>query len=848
MELIDGARGCLEFLGECAAAAAFEVGVNDSAQPFRKLPDTGHHGLKMFEAGAVRCGFEIRLNKFGALAPEGFEGVAPAVGLFKITPQFVPGDPAQPRSEVFTALEGGQAAVGGDKGFLSDIVDGIHLEELACEKGAQPRAVSADNLEKSIGVSPQDRVQSGFQASAFRHTPPIAGQTGFLTQKVVLPKKGSVIVEHFACIRTCGGYFGAMRFTPTLLLLLSLSSGLSLGVEYDVVVFGATPAGIAAAVASGRHGDRVLLVEPTARIGGMVTNGLSHADFRTFEALTGTFLEFSKRVEAHYRKTFGAGSPQVQDSSRGTNGEPKVNLAVYEAMLAELPSVTVKRNWALEQVKCSSEGASEGVGRGMRTVELALFGDEQGGHQSVAARVFIDASYEGDLLAAARVPYRVGRETGSEYGETAAPLNADQQLQAYNFRMTMTADPANRVLPTAPEGYEARMFTGVLPLLKSGKITGVFGTKTTNIFKAQIPALPNGKFDINDMSHGVLRLSLPGDNLGWPDGDGGQVVRASGTQALGLPPFSRLGVAIPRQRILTEHRLWNIGLLFFLQTDPRVPEKFQLEARDWGFPKDEFEATGHFPEQLYVREARRMQGAYVYTQKDTDCAPGDARAVLRTDSIAIGDYGPNCHGTEHDGTRFSGAHTGEIYQPVAPYQIPYGVLVARDVDNLLVPGAVSSSHVGFCALRFEPIWMSLGEAAGQAAHLVKASRSSLHTVPIAQLQRQLHQTGSATVYFSDIAPGHPDFALVQWWGTLGGFHGVSPAQATPGARGKNIAGQYFEAFPGHAAALDTPLDANLADRWAKLAAPLGVAPEKLPAVDGNLTRGDWLRKAHAALN
>ena len=238
-----------------------------------------------------------------------------------------------------------------------------------------------------------------------------------------------------------------------------------------------------------------------------------------------------------------------------------------------------------------------------------------------------------------------------------------------------------------------------------------------------------------------------------------------------------------------------------------------------------------------------MVGQYVYSEKDTDHAPGDARAVLHREAIAMGDYGPNCHGTAHEGSRFDGKHTGEFYKGVSPYQIPYGVLLPKDVENLLVPGAMSASHVGFCALRLEPIWMSLGEAAGHAAHLAHSDKVPLPGVSVPKLQARLHATGAATIYVSDVPPGHPDFAAVQWWAAAGGLHGLAPMPEKPGQRGKNLVGQYYEAFPNHAAALDQPLDEALAARWRKLAAGLGLAAEKLPASSAPITRGAWLRAA-----
>lgn len=609
--------------------------------------------------------------------------------------------------------------------------------------------------------------------------------------------------------------------------------------EYDVLVYGATPAGIAAAIAAAEDGERVLLIEPSRRIGGLVTNGLSHTDFRTFEGLSGSFLDFSKRVEAHYRTTYGADSQQVKDSFRGTQFEPKIALKVFEEMLAAHPKLKVQKEWALEGVKTSSNGDGEGPATA-RAVEIALFSDNEGQYHSVPAHYFIDASYEGDMMAAARVKYRVGREAGEEYGETLAPDQADDQLQAYNFRLIATKDPANRAPIAEPPGYLRKEFTDLLPLLTSGKIKGVFGMSPAYLMKAQGP-LPNGKADINDQSRGPVRLSLPGENDNWPEGESGFAARV--VQGGAVAPFSKTGLAQSRARIFDEHLRWNVGLLYFLQTDDAVPAPLRDEAREWGWCQDEFTENSHLPLQLYVREARRMIGEYVFTERDTDAAPDDARAVLNKESIAMGDYGPNCHGTSHEGSRFGGKHTGEFYKRVAPYQIPYGVLIAPGMENLLVPGAVSSSHVGFCALRLEPIWMSLGQAAGHAAHLARTKRRAVQRVSIPELQARLHQAGSATIYVSDVPPGHADFTAVQWWGTAGGLHGLAPAFEEQVLRGKNITGQYYEAFPGHAAELEKPLDAATAARWQALATKLALDPAKLPKADGKVTRGAWIRAA-----
>lgn len=586
-------------------------------------------------------------------------------------------------------------------------------------------------------------------------------------------------------------------------------------IETDIAIYGATPAGIAAAVSAAEKGNSVLLVEPTGRIGGLVTNGLSHTDFRSFEGLTGAFLDLSHRVQAYYQETYGADSPQANENFRGTHAEPHVNLLLLEKMLAEQPSITLKKSHRLLSAEVAKQGETN-------RITAASFRGPEEAELTVTAKIFIDGSYEGDLMAAAGVPYRVGREGKSEYGESLAPEEADDQVQGYNFRLVMTKEPENMAWPQKPKGYDREMFVPVIELLESGKVKSVYCAHTGGIYKVHDPALPNGKRDINDVSRGLVRLSLPNLSDAWPDGD-----------------------EATRQEIFDAHVLHNVGLLYFLQNDPAVPAKFQEEAKIWAWAKDEFTENGHLPEQLYVREARRMVGAYVFTENDTDAAEGDARSVLRSEAIAMGDYGPNCHGTSHVGPTIGGRHEGEFYKGVSPYQIPYGSLTPKECENLLVPTAISASHVGFCALRLEPIWMSLGQASGVAARIAVEEGSAVQQVPVEQVQRHLHSIGAATIYVSDVPADSPDFAAVQWWGLQGGLHGLTPAFSKPGQRGENILGQYYEAYPGHAAELDKPLDDATKGRWLELAKSNGLESDDLTNAK---TRGDFIRTAFTLID
>jgi hypothetical protein len=505
---------------------------------------------------------------------------------------------------------------------------------------------------------------------------------------------------------------------------------------------------------------------------------------------------------------------------------------VFEQMIAERPRIKIFNHHVLRSVEVSEPREGGGNER-ISSISKITFVDRRskdGEQLSVNPSICIDASYEGDLMAMAGVPYHVGRESRDTYNESLAPETSDDQVQGYNFRFTMTTDPANRVQPLAPPSYDRELFVGLLPIIASGKIDRPFNFPSRCAIKAHIPGLPNLKFDMNDVSRGLVRLSLPGENKLWPDGDWET-----------------------RAKIFAEHRLWNEGLIYFMQNDEAVPQWFRDEAKRWGWCKDEFVENGHLPEQLYVREARRMIGMHVYVQGDTGAAENDVRARWHRDSIAMGDYGPNCHGTDHVGGRFGGEHSGEFYHRVAPYQIPYGVLVSDPskksaIDNLLVPGAVSSSHVGFCALRLEPIWMALGQAAGHAAHLAKASNVSVQRVPVPELQSRLHRAGAATIYLSDLASGDDGFTLAQWWGSLGGFHGLVGQPKVYGERGDNIVGQYFQPYNDHDAALNQTMDAKTYQAWKRIAMDRGVEEKRVPAIGAPITRGDWLEAIRREMN
>jgi hypothetical protein len=582
-------------------------------------------------------------------------------------------------------------------------------------------------------------------------------------------------------------------------------------VAADVVVYGATPAGIAAAVTTAREGHRTVLVEPTDLVGGLLTGGLSYTDFRSQEAVTGFFREYMDLVLAHYRKTYGDTSPQVRDCYFGAHAEPHVSLAMLQRMLSDA-HVEVR----LPRRLLTAEVANR------RILSITL---ERG--EKLTARAFIDATYEGDLAAAAKVPYRLGRESTREYGERFAGVlffdqgkilpgstgEADRHEQCANFRLIMTDRPEIRLPVTKPESYRRDEYVPLLAHFTSGRIKEIFTESTAGILRVQ--RLPNGKADINDIKNAPIRLSLAGENDGW----------AEGTPAI-------------RRRIYDRHKQYTLGLLYFLQNDAGIPEPVRRKASEWGWARDEFVDNANFPPALYVREARRIDGEYTFTEQDTQPAPRSVRAPLHRDSIAIGDYSLNSHGHQPPGPLFPDLVEGDFGFTTTPFQIPYGVIVPRSLDNLLVPVALSASHVGYSALRLEPTWTALGHAAGFAAHLALSTNGTLRDVKVTDLQSLLHRHSQATTYTSDVSPSSASFAAVQWAGLQGWLDDIVDYSSARFEMPKRRHGlQYTEAFPLHFVDPDKPLDTKLRARWQKRAG------HDYPQA---ITRGDFLAAAYHA--
>ena len=507
--------------------------------------------------------------------------------------------------------------------------------------------------------------------------------------------------------------------------------------RYDVMVLGGTPGGIAAALTAARLGRRVALVEAHPHIGGMAASGLGKSDIENRAMIGGIFREFTERVRAHYVRKYGEGHRNVALCRDGYCYEPSVAEAVFEAMLGEQPRLEVFKGWRL--------ASAEKSGNALTAVTLAYGSGLMEWH--VRAGVFIDATYEGDLYAAAGAEYRLGRESREAFSEPHAGVvyydyqtheflpgttgAADARLPAYTYRLCLTTDPANAHRMTEPPpGYDRAAYLGYFDDLAAGRLAGPKIVKPGRGYHAphfntlmralSVAEIPNGKVDAN-INPRPLGFPFPEENAGYVEGD-----------------------EAARAKIRERHRALVLGLLWFLQNDTEVPEAHRREANRFNLPKDEFADNGHFPFQLYVREARRLAGEYTLTEHDITGRTGDRAVRHHADAVAVGEFPIDsfpCRKRQPGDTRVLEGYLGMLDAFTRPYEIPYRVMIPRRVDGLIVPVAASTTHVAYSSIRMEPTWMALGQAAGVAAHVALAENVPPRAVPIGRMRDVLAGQG-----------------------------------------------------------------------------------------------------------
>ena len=507
--------------------------------------------------------------------------------------------------------------------------------------------------------------------------------------------------------------------------------------QFDVVVLGATPGGIAAALAAGRLGRRVLLVEYHRHVGGMSASGLGKSDVEKRHLIGGLFDEFTAWVRDHYRRQFGEGSPDFELCQDGYYFEPSVAENVFEAMLADCVAVSVRKNCRLESAQLD--------GGAVKRVVIVDRGN--GESHRVAAGVFVDATYEGDLLAAAGAGFRLGRESREEFDEAHAGRiffdyqqgeildgstgEGDDALPAYTYRLCLSTDAENSVpLAEPPSNYDRKNYLAYFDDLNAGRLDAPrhfkpgrgyepahFGTMVRAL---SVTPLPNGKTDVN-INPRPLGFPFAGENAGYVAGSDDT-----------------------RHRVSERIRELTLGLLYFLQNDPDVPADHRQIANGYHPAADEFADNDHFPFQLYVREARRLIGEYTLTENDVTGRNG--RGGPHADTVAIGEFPIDsfpCHkrGVDDPTDVVLEGYLGMVDSITRPYEIPYRIMIPERVDGLIVPVAASTTHVAYSSIRMEPTWMALGQAAGTAAHLALLEQVPLRAVPLDTLRSRLAQDG-----------------------------------------------------------------------------------------------------------
>jgi hypothetical protein len=490
-------------------------------------------------------------------------------------------------------------------------------------------------------------------------------------------------------------------------------------VPYDVFVYGSTPGGCAAAIEAARRGCKVALVCPKMHPGGMAASGLSTTDAVRRELFGGLVAEFIAGVRDEYRRRLGESSPQWKFVHDGWYYEPSVAEAVFDRLLAaESEQLDFFRGHHLLAATV----------QGDRVVEV-LLETPVGKRERFVAGTFIDGTYEGDLAAAAKVPYRVGREGRDEYGEPLAGIHymnwrTGQQImtadsgepspaiQAFCARSIFTTDPEKLLPFEKPASYDQHL-SDLLPLLDdfaSGRVKSIgLGTP-----------LPGRKFQANGNIEALTSLNCPGVSWTWPEAR-----------------------RYHRERLERFHVEHAASYAWFLQNEPRVPESIRAVWRQAGLHRDEFVDNGHWPWQIYVRQGRRIEGRATVSQQHFTVDPRTGRTSQVEHPIAIGEHSFDVHPCHDRRFAVEGFMEGVLWYPrkadgpAQPGQVPYGTMLPKSLNNLLVPVALSCTHIAMSVLRMEPLWMTTGQTAGLAAAIARDTRTDAALIDPAPLPGML---------------------------------------------------------------------------------------------------------------
>ena len=534
-------------------------------------------------------------------------------------------------------------------------------------------------------------------------------------------------------------------FLYTMLLMVcaltNLKAQTSLYKNYDICIYGGTSSGVIAAYTAARSGKSVLLIEPGKNLGGMSSGGLGLTDIGNKYAISGLALDFYRRIGKHYGK---------------------FEQWIFEPHVAEnLFNEYIKK----ARVPVLYENRITGVEKnGSSITAITLENPANKSKGSVKAKVFIDCSYEGDLMAKAGVSYTVGREANSTYNETFNGVqlmnghqlpegidpykirgdassgllwginsgkllekgSGDKKVQAYNFRICLTNNPSNLIPITKPEDYEPERYELLIRQMEKRNWKSL-----QDVFIWS--GMPNQKTDINNRNG--FSTDMIGMNWDYPDAD-----------------YTK------REQIWTAHTNYTKGLLYFVGHDSRIPEHIRKEISQWGYPKDEYTNNGNWSPQLYVREARRMVGALVMTQHHCQ-----GREVV-TDGVGMAAYTMDSHNCERLVVNGMVKNEGNVEEGgFGPYPISYRAIIPKEseVSNLIVPVCLSATHIAYGSIRMEPVFMVLGQSSAMAAVQTIDRKLSVQKIDVALLQRQLKSDPLADGSTPDILIDNSDTDKVQ---------------------------------------------------------------------------------------
>jgi hypothetical protein len=519
----------------------------------------------------------------------------------------------------------------------------------------------------------------------------------------------------------------------------------------DVIVYGGTSSAVTTAVQVRRMGKSVIVVSPDKHLGGMSSSGLGFTDTGNKEVIGGLAREFYHLIYDHYQLpgswnwqkqseygNRGQGNPAI-DGEKRTQWifEPHVAEEAFEKLIADNKITVFRNEWLNRETGVLKK---KGTIVSIETLSGKLF----------RGKVFIDATYEGDLMAAAGVTYTVGREANSVYGETwngvqkgvfhhghyfKTPVSpykipgdpssgllprisseipgengtGDNKIQAYCFRLCLTQNPDNKVPIARPEGYDSTQYE---------LLVRVADTQWNEFFGKYDP-IPNRKTDVNN--HGPFSYDNIGMNWDYPEAS-----------------YER------RKEIINEHILYQKGLLYFMATDQRLPGWVRETMNKWGYSADEFRDNGNWPYNIYIREARRMIGEYVMTENDIL----GKRQVPKP--VGMGSYTMDSHNVQRYVTPEGFVQNeGDIgISPDHPYQIDIGAIMPEktECNNLLVPVCVSSSHIAFGSIRMEPVFMILGQSAAIIAAMAVEENKKIHNLDYNNIKARLESEGQIISY------------------------------------------------------------------------------------------------------